>query len=150
MALDPSLVGRTYPPLSYEVSREKIREFAEAIGDANPVYSDAVTATALGHADVAAPPTFITIPVMRGCNTILAELGIALARVVHVEQTFSSRRPIVAGDQLETTSTIENLRQMVGNDVLTIRNEVRNGDGSNVCVATTTLMVRPAEGGDNV
>lgn len=145
MAIDPSLVGQSYPPQPYEVSREKIREFAEAIGDANPVYFSDDAAAEMGHADVAAPPTFITIPVMRGCNTILADLDIALARVVHVEQSFATQRAVVAGDHLSTTSTIESVRQMVGNDVLTIRNEVRDRSGVDVCVATSTLMVRPEE-----
>ena len=59
MALDQSFVGRTYPPTAaYEVGREKIREFAEAIGDPNPAYTDPDAAKALGHPDVIAPPTF--------------------------------------------------------------------------------------------
>jgi acyl dehydratase len=150
MAIDPSLVGRSYPPQPYEVSREKIREFADAIGDANPIYTSYAAAAEFGHADVAAPPTFVTIPVMRGCNTILAELKIELARVVHVEQTFASQRAVVAGDRLSTTSTVEAVRRMVGNDVLTIRNEVRDHHGADVCVATSTLLVRPEEQPDAV
>ena len=59
MALDQSFVGRTYPPTpAYEVGREKIREFADAIGDPNPVYRDPAVAQDLGHRDVLAPPTF--------------------------------------------------------------------------------------------
>ena len=59
MPLDPSFVGRTYPPTEpYQVGREKIREFAAAIGDANPAYPDPEAARALGHPDVVAPPTF--------------------------------------------------------------------------------------------
>lgn len=60
MALDQSFVGRTYPPTDpYEVGREKIREFAESIGDTNPAYTDAEAAKALGYSDVIAPPTFV-------------------------------------------------------------------------------------------
>ncbi len=60
MALDQSFVGRAYPPTEpYEVGREKIREFAEAVGDANPAYTDTEAARALGHPDVIAPPTFV-------------------------------------------------------------------------------------------
>src|SRR5581483_1395254 len=60
MPLDQSFVGRTYPATDpYEVGREKIREFAEAIGDANPAYTDPEAARALGHRDVIAPPTFV-------------------------------------------------------------------------------------------
>lgn len=57
MALDQSFVGRTYPPTApYEVGREKIREFAEAVGDSNPAYVDPAAARELGHSDVIAPP----------------------------------------------------------------------------------------------
>lgn len=60
MALDQSFVGRSYPATApYEVGREKIREFAEAIGDAAPAYTDAEAARALGYPDVIAPPTFV-------------------------------------------------------------------------------------------
>jgi len=60
MALDQSFVARSYPPTApYEVGREKIREFAEAVGDANPVYTDPEAAKELGHPDVIAPPTFV-------------------------------------------------------------------------------------------
>ena len=59
MPLDQSFVGRTYPPTPpYEVGREKIREFADAIGDGNPAYRDPEAARTLGHPDVIAPPTF--------------------------------------------------------------------------------------------
>ena len=59
MALDPTLVGRSYPPSAvYEVGRQKITEFAEAIGAAEPVHRDADAARAAGHPDVIAPPTF--------------------------------------------------------------------------------------------
>ena len=66
MPVDQSFVGRSYPPTpAYEVSREKIREFADAINDPNPAYRDVEAARALGHADVIAPPTFaivLTLP----------------------------------------------------------------------------------------
>ncbi|SCF74331.1 N-terminal half of MaoC dehydratase [Streptomyces sp. DconLS] len=56
MALDQSFVGRTYPPTApYEVGREKIREFAEAVGETNPVFTDPEAAKAFGHSDVIAP-----------------------------------------------------------------------------------------------
>lgn len=60
MALDQSFVGRSYPPTDpYEVGREKIREFAAAVGDTNPVYSDPEAAKSYGYPDVIAPPTFV-------------------------------------------------------------------------------------------
>ncbi|MCU1618702.1 MAG: Acyl dehydratase, partial [Modestobacter sp.] len=62
MALDPGLVGRSYPPSAvYEVGREKIAEFATALGDPDPVYRDPAAARAAGHLDVIAPPTFAIV-----------------------------------------------------------------------------------------
>lgn len=135
MTLDSSATGKAYPPQRYEVSREKIREFADAIGDGNPVY------LAVG----VVPPTFVTIPVMRGTNTLLADLGVELARVVHVDQKFISTRPIRAGDLLDTTTILDNVRQLAGNDVLTVRHDVRDESGADVCTAISTLMVRPED-----
>ena len=91
MALDQSFVGRTYPPTPpYEVGREKIREFAEAIGDANPAYRDPEAARALGHPDVIAPPTFGIVLSMTAGRQVIAdpELGLDYSRVVHGEQRF--------------------------------------------------------------
>lgn len=148
MAIDPSAAGRVYPPQPYEVSREKVREFAEAIGDPNPVYVDTDVAGKFGHRDVVAPPTFVMIPVMRGFDLLMEDLGIEFARVVHVDQRFTYTRPLMVGDQLETTTTLDALRQVAGNDLLTIRNDVRGAGGEDVCTAQSTLLIRPEENGN--
>ena len=45
MAINKDYVGRTFPPGEpYEVSRVKIGEFADAIGDRNPLFRDRVAA----------------------------------------------------------------------------------------------------------
>ena len=73
MALDQSFVGRTYPPTRpYEVGREKIREFAEAVGDTNPAYMDPEAAKALGHPDVIAPPTFVFAITFKAAGQVIA------------------------------------------------------------------------------
>ena len=73
MALDQSFVGRTYPPTApYEVGREKIREFAEAVGDENPAYTDPEAAKALGHTDVIAPPTFVFAITFEAAGQVVA------------------------------------------------------------------------------
>lgn len=100
MALDQSFVGRTYPPSApYEVGREKIREFADAVGDANPAYTDVDTAKALGHADVIAPPTFVFSITFKAAGVVVQDpqLGLDYTRVVHGDQKFAYRRPVRAG-----------------------------------------------------
>lgn len=150
MPLDQSFVGRTYPPTPpYEVGREKIREFAEAIGDANPAYRDPEAARALGHPDVIAPPTFGIVLSMTAGRQVIAdpELGLDYSRVVHGEQRFVITRPIRAGDRLTVTMTVENIRTAAGNDMITTRGDVQTVDGEPVFTAYSTLVARGTAGG---
>ncbi|WP_328468015.1 MaoC family dehydratase N-terminal domain-containing protein [Streptomyces sp. NBC_00448] len=151
MALDPSFVGRSYPPSSvYEVGREKIREFAEAIGDPNPVYVDADAAKALGHPDVIAPPTFPFAISYKAAGQVVRdpELGLDYSRVVHGDQKFAYRRPVRAGDRLTVTSTIDTIKSLAGNDVIEIRGEIHDESGEHVVTAMTKLVARAAEPDD--
>ena len=147
MALDQSFVGRTYPPTAaYEVGREKIREFAEAIGDPNPAYTDQDAAKALGHSDVIAPPTFAFSITYRAAGVVISdpELGLDYSRVVHGDQRFAYTRPVRAGDRLTVTSTIESVKSLAGNDILDIRGEVHEESGEHVVTAWTKLVARAA------
>ncbi|URM90101.1 MaoC family dehydratase N-terminal domain-containing protein [Streptomyces sp. MRC013] len=149
MALDQSFVGRSYPPTEpYEVGREKIREFAEAIGDENPVFTDAEAAKALGHPDVIAPPTFVFAITFKAAGRVISDprLGLDYSRVVHGDQRFAYSRPVRAGDRLTVTSTIETIKSLAGNDVLDIRGEVHDEAGEHVVTAWTKLVARAAEG----
>ncbi|MFE6055695.1 MaoC family dehydratase N-terminal domain-containing protein [Kitasatospora sp. NPDC056446] len=148
MALDPSFIGRSYPPTEpYEVGREKIREFATAIGDANPAYTDAEAAKALGHPDVIAPPTFPFVITYRAAGQVVEdpELGLDFSRVVHGDQKFSYTRPVRAGDRLSVAVTIDNIKSLAGNDVLTVRGEVTDGTGEHVVTSVMTLVARAAD-----
>jgi acyl dehydratase len=150
MAINLDLVGKTYPAAPvYEVGREKIREFATAIGDDNPAYHDVAAAQALGHRDVIAPPTFAIIVSFLAASSVVndAELGLDYSRVVHGEQRFTYSRPVTAGDQLVATATIENLRIAAGNDMVTTRTDITTVDGEHV-VTTTSVIVSRAAGAD--
>jgi acyl dehydratase len=145
MPLDQSYIGREFPPtVPYEVGREKIREFADAIGDDNPVYRDPAAARALGHPDVIAPPTFAIVVSMRSSAQVVRDPGLGLdySKVVHGEQRFSYRRPIHAGDVLRVVSSVESIRAIAGNDMLTIKGEVRTVEGELVVTAVSTLVAR--------
>ena len=145
MALDRELVGRSYPPSAvYEVGRGKIAEFATAIGAADPVHRDADAARAAGYADVIAPPTFAIVLTLEAANVVLDDPQVALdySRVVHGEQRFAHVRPIRAGDRMVATTTIEAVRSVAGNDMLTTRVDVATEDGEAVCSATSMLVAR--------
>ena len=148
MAVDQSFVGRVYPPTPpYEVSREKIREFANAINDQNPACHDVEAARALGHPDVVAPPTFAIVLTLPAGAQFVAdpEAGVDYARVVHGEQRFVHHRPIVAGDELQVTLTVENIRVAAGNELITNRSEVKTVDGELVTTAYGVIVVRGSE-----
>lgn len=125
MPLDQSIVGTTYPPSPpHEVGREKIREFADAIADAHPAFREPQAAHKLGYPDVIAPPTFPIVLTLDASTQVLAALGVKLHNVLHREQRFSYRRPIIAGDCLSCTVEVESLAHVAGNDVLTIRADI--------------------------
>lgn len=145
MPLDPSFVGREYPPTAaYEVGREKIREFADAIGDPNPAYRDPAAARALGHDDVIAPPTFAVVVVMPVMDQAAfdPELGLDYTKVVHGEQKFSYTRPIRPGDRLCGVLHIDKIRAAAGNDILNLRAEISTEDGEHVVTALGMLVAR--------
>jgi acyl dehydratase len=145
MALNRDFIGRGFPPSEpYEVSRVKIREFADAIGDPNPVYRDQEAAKAAGHPDVIAPPTFpIVISLTVGALTD-PELGLDFTMVVHGEQRFEYQRPVRAGDVLVTESTVSGIRSIGRNERLDVQTVVKTVEGEHVCTAHNVLIERGA------
>ncbi|TDC12632.1 MaoC family dehydratase [Streptomyces sp. 8K308] len=151
MPLDESFVGRSYPPTApYEVGREKIREFAEAIGDANPAYTDPEAARALGHPDVIAPPTFVFSITFAAAQTVIQDpqLGLDYSRVVHGDQKFAYARPVRAGDRLSVTSVIEAASSRAGNEIVDVRGEVHDASGEHVVTVHTKLVARMSGAGE--
>ena len=145
MPVNQSFVGRSYPPTpTYRVSREKIREFADAIGDPNPAYRDREAAKALGHPDVIAPPTFPFVLTFKASRKLIQDpdLGIDYSRVVHGEQRFAHDRPVRAGDVLTVTVTLESVKSAGGHDMVTSRSDVETVEGEHVATAWSTLVVR--------
>ena len=146
MALNRALIGREYPaPDVYEVGREHVRSFARAIGDRSPACVDPAAAQALGHPDVVAPPTFLTVLAFRFGDTgpvADPELGLDYSLVVHGEQAFSLARPVVAGDRLRCVQRVEDIRSAGRNELMTVATEVTTEDGEPVATVRSTLVSR--------
>ena len=125
--LNPDLVGRTFTSAdSVTVTKEAIQKFAEVIGETN--------------FDIA-PPTFAISITLDKSQSLLQESGLDWTRVVHGDQRFEIKRPIVAGDILHCSSTIESARNMAGNEIVTVRSDLNAG--SELVVSTwSTLVVR--------
>jgi acyl dehydratase len=146
MPLNRDFIGREYPAGdTYEVSRELIRRFADAIGDANPAYRDVEAAKALGHSDVIAPPTFLTVLGFRfaGQGPIIdPALGLNYALVVHGEQRFVHHRPVRAGDVLTATSSVVDIRDAGSNELMTTKMAITTTEGEPICDMFGTLVSR--------
>jgi acyl dehydratase len=146
MPLNRDLIGRSYDSAgSFEVSREHIRRFAQAIGDGNPAYTDPDAAKALGHPDVIAPPTFLTTVGMSlaGSGPISdPDLGLNYALVVHGEQRFVHHRPVRPGDVLTARTTIEDIRDAGSNELMKMRMDISTTDGELVCEAYNLVVSR--------
>jgi acyl dehydratase len=145
MPVDQSFVGRVYPPTEpYRVSREKIREFADAINDPNPAYRSVEAARALGHPDIVAPPTFaIVLTLPAGFQyTDDPQSGIDYARVVHSDERFVHERPVRAGDELQVILSVEAIKSVAGNELISNKTEVRTTAGELVTTAFASIVVR--------
>jgi hypothetical protein len=127
--ISPDSVGRTYQGAkSTTISQSEITEFAAVFGE-----TDSSVAT----------PTFSIRTSLNQLQEILTapELGINWQRVVHGDQKFEIRRPIVAGDVLSCDATIESYRVAAGNEFINIKSDLRNGDEI-VCTNWCTIVVR--------
>jgi len=147
MAINPDYVGRTYPPSPpYEVSRVKIAEFADAIGDPSPVYRDRAAARRAGFADVIAPPTFPIVIGMAASAQVIDDpgLGLNFAMTVHGEQRFTYARPLQAGDVVTAQVTISDIRSLGRISMLTTATRIATVDGEDVCTAHSMLVERGA------
>jgi len=125
--LNPDLVGRTFTSAdSVTVTKEAIQKFAEVLGETN--------------LDIA-PPTFSISITLEQSQSLLQDSGLDWTRVVHGEQRFELKRPIIAGDVLTCSSTIESARNVAGNEIVTVRSDLH--DNSNLVLSTwSTLVVR--------
>src|SRR3954471_7855053 len=144
MPLKTEAVGKTYPPTVYAVGREKVREYALAVGETNPVHLDVEAARAAGYADVVAPPMFAVVysaPAVAP-GIFDPEIGINFAMMVHGGQEFRWGALVVAGDEITTTATVKDISERDGKGFYVFESRSVNQDGEEVCVGTWTNIVR--------
>lgn len=145
MGLNPGFVGKVYPDTdSYLIGREKVREFATAIGDFSPRFHDVAVARAAGYRDLPAPPTLAFVITMKALSFAMfdPELGLDYARVVHGEQSFEYRRPIVAGDEVVVRSVISDISVRGANEYLTTQADVVTLEGELLVRTRSTIVSR--------
>jgi acyl dehydratase len=146
MAVNRDFIGREYrSSTTFEVGREHVRRFAEAIGETSPACTDPEAARALGHPDCVAPPTFLTVLSFRfaGEGPIVdPEFGLDYSRVVHGEQSFTHHRPVRVGDVLQVVTRVEQVKDAGRNELIVTASEVTSADGEPVATVRNTLVSR--------
>ena len=144
MPVKTEAVGKQLPPVTYAVGREKIREYARAVGETNPVHLDVEAARAAGYADVVAPPMFAVVysaPAV-GPGIFDPDVGINFAMMVHGGQEFRWGKPVVAGDEITTTASVKDISERDGKGFYVFESRSVNQDSEEVCVGTWTNIVR--------
>jgi acyl dehydratase len=144
MGVNADAVGKSYPATLYAVGREKVKEYALATGETQPLHLDHRAARAAGYADVVAPPMFAVVysaPAM-GPPLFDPEVGIDFALMVHGGQEFKWGPLVVAGDEIETTVSVKSIAERAGNGFYVFESVSTNQDGHTVCVGTWTNIVR--------
>jgi acyl dehydratase len=144
MPVDTQAIGKTYDPASYTVGREKIREYAYAIGAENPVHHDADAAKAAGFRDIVAPPMFCVVYSSRamGPAVLDPEVGINLATMVHGGQVFEWGEPVCAGDEITTFAKVTEIYEKDGKGFYVFESVSSNQDGDETVRGTWTNIVR--------
>jgi acyl dehydratase len=144
MAVKTDAIGKSYEPTIYAVGREKIREYASAVGETNPLHHDVEAARAAGHADVVAPPMFAVVYSQRAVVPALfdPEVGINFAMMLHGSQEFVWGPLVVAGDEIATTTTVKDIADRGGMGFYVFESVSANQDGETVCTGTWTNIVR--------
>ena len=144
MAVNTDVIGKTYPSTLYAVGREKIKEYARAVGEQNPIHLDHEAARAAGFADVVAPPMFAVVysnaAILPGLFD--PEVGIDFAHMVHGSQEFRWGPLVVAGDEITTEVELADVSERGGMGFYTFESRSDNQDGERVCTGKWTCIVR--------
>ena len=144
MPVDTSAKGKSYAPFAYEVGKEKIREYAQAVGEDNGVYFDREAARAAGFRDIPAPPMFAVVYSAGAMAPAILdpEVGIDFALMVHGGQELAWGEPVCSGDTITTVAECKDIYEKDGKGFYVFESVSTNQDGQEVVRATWTNIVR--------
>lgn len=129
MPTESSLAGRVFRAAQpYEVTEEAVRAFADATGSTT----------------ARVPPTFPIVVAFHAMAEFMVAGGLDLSRVVHGDQFFRYERPLAIGDVLSAELTVDNVRDVRGNEFYATTTQITDDSGALVCTARATLVHRSA------
>jgi acyl dehydratase len=144
MSIDTKFIGKTYPASTYEVGKEKIKEYAKAIKNLDPHYLDDNFAKKSKYGTIIAPPTFAVVfgayliePVFND-----KDLNLNMAMLVHGEQELEFLEVVKAGDSITTSAKIVDIKNKEKLDVISVEIKSKNQHGKDVSRGIYTFVVR--------
>jgi acyl dehydratase len=127
---------------TYAIGREKVREYAHAVGETDPRYLDPEAARREGFADVVAPPMFAAVYAGAAAFPAIMDSGLDFSRMVHGAQEFTWHEPVVAGDEITTEADLEETSERGGLQFYVFRTTSKNQRGELVSEGRWTNIVR--------
>ncbi len=144
MPIDTKFIGREYKPVIYVIGQEKIKEYAQAVGDLNPLYIDPDFAKKSKYGCVIAPPMFVVVFARNSMFSLFEdnELKIDFSRLLHGEQEFNFHKIVKANDTIITHSKIKNIYQKSNNDFVELETKSYNQNKELVTEGIWTFIIR--------
>ena len=144
--IDTQWIGHVLPPSTVDIERGRLKFFAKAIGETDPVYFDEAAARAAGYPDIPAPLTYLFSAELDSgaLMDMFAAVGVDLADVLHGEQRFAYHRMIYAGDRVTVSSRITDIYQKKNGalEFIVKESQVTGGDGATVAEVRSVMVVR--------
>ena len=142
--IDQKFLGKKYPASTYEIGKEKVKEYARAVGDFNPLYLDDGKAKASKYGGIIAPPTFAVVYAREPVGHMLFDNDLALniPMLVHGEQEFEFYKVVRPGDVITTEGEIGEIYDKKGKDFISMITTSRNQKGDMVCKGKWTFVIR--------
>lgn len=144
MPIDAKFIGKGYGPITYVVGQEKIKEYACAVGDLNPLYTNPEFAKKSKYGSVIAPPMFVVV----FARDILFEhlfcdkdLNLNMQKLLHGEQEFTFHKIVKANDTIKTSGEIINIFSKNNNDFVLLETRSHNQTGELVVEGNWTFVI---------
>lgn len=144
--IDKKHIGRTTPAMTVDVEKGRLKFFAKAIGETNPVYTDETAARAAGYKTIPAPPTFAFCLEME-TNSLwdnIAAMGVPVGKILHGSQSFTYHAPIYAGDRITFETKVSDIYDKKGGalEFIVEDSTAKNQDGVLVAELQRVIVVR--------
>ena len=144
MLVDTKFIGREYKPVTYVVGQEKIKEYALAVGDTNPLYINPEFAKKSKYGEIIAPPMFVVVYAKETMDVLFSdkELNLNISRLVHGEQEFDFHKIVKANDTIKTLGKIKNIYPKGNNDFIELETKSYNQNNELVTEGLWTFVIR--------